>query len=97
MYILLAALTIGCFAFAYTTYNLLMKVESLEDELNRNITVYETNLIDIRDQFIEAEIEIKQLDINGTFESDDEVGIVYKSIRAVINDLDRILKEYEKD
>lgn len=97
MYILLFIFTIGCVSLAYTTYNLLRKVEALEDEIERNLTIYETNLVDIRDQFIDAEIEIKQLDINGTFEFDDEVGIIYKSIKSVINDLSRILKEYEKN
>lgn len=97
MYILLSIFTIACGALSYTTYNLLRKVETLEEELETNLTIYETNLVDIRDQFIDAETEIKQLDINGTFESDDEVGIIFKSVKAVINDLDRILKEYEKN
>lgn len=97
MYILIALFVLISIILAYIAFNLFRKVERLEDELEKNIMIYESNLINLRDEFINAEIEIKQLDVNGTFESDDEVGVVYKSIKAVIEDLDRILKEYEKN
>jgi hypothetical protein len=96
MYFVLATFVVLCLTLAYVTYNLLIKVEKMEDELTRLNLVYQTNLDSLRDTFIDAEIELKQLDINGTFESDDEVGIMYKSIRTIILDLDRTIKEYEK-
>mgnify|MGYP001227313696 FL=1 len=74
-------IVLGCFAitFAYTSWNLFQKVERLEtwiEDYAARVTITK-NVLD-------------ELDSEGKFESDDEIGTVFEGIKDTINDLQTI-------
>ena len=54
----------------FTTFNLLRKVESLEDY----VVDYNEFVTKLRDQISSSTDRLKQIDQKGTFEGDDEIG-----------------------
>ena len=75
---------LGCFAitFAYTSWNLFQKVERLEtwvEDYAARITITK-NVLD-------------ELDSEGKFESDDEIGTVFEGIKDTINELETITNQ----
>ena len=77
-------ITLGCLAitFAYTSWNLFQKVERLEtwvEDYAAKITITK-NVLD-------------QLDSEGKFESDDEIGAVFEGIKNAVNDLTSITEK----
>ena len=77
-------IVLGCLAitFAYTSWNLFQKVERLEtwvEDYAAKITITK-NVLD-------------QLDSEGKFESDDEIGVVFQGIQQAVNDLTTITEE----
>ena len=74
-------IVLGCFAitFAYTSWNLFQKVERLEtwiEDYAARVTITK-NVLD-------------ELDSEGKFESDDEIGTVFEGIKDTTNDLQTI-------
>ena len=74
---IISTLTLG-----WTTYNQLQKVERLEDWIEN----YSARLI-------QTQTLLKELDSEGKFESDDEVGTVFKAIQEAINDFTTITEK----
>ena len=72
-------LGITTITFGYTSFNLFRKVERLEDWVE-----------DYSQRVVEADETLKQLDSEGKFESDDEIGVVFDGIRDTIKDLTNI-------
>ena len=77
-------IVLGCFAitFAYTSWNLFQKVERLEtwiEDYAARVTITK-NVLD-------------ELDSEGKFESDDEIGTVFEGIKDTINDLETITNQ----
>ena len=77
-------ITLGCLAitFAYTSWNLFQKVERLEtwvEDYAAKITITK-NVLD-------------QLDSEGSFESDDEIGTVFQGIKDTVNELTDITNQ----
>ena len=75
---------LGCFAitFAYTSWNLFQKVERLEtwvEDYAARITITK-NVLD-------------ELDSEGKFESDDEIGTVFEGIKETINEMESITNQ----
>ena len=68
--------------------NLLTYSERLEDILEE----YQSKLIEVRTKIVDAEIKLKEIDIRGAFEADDEVGYVFKSIKEVSEDLTKTIQ-----
>lgn len=68
--------------------NLLIQVEYLEERVN----FYESAFEEIRTQVLNTEIELRELDIRGSFESDDEVGFVFKQIKELSSDLNKTVQ-----
>jgi len=71
----------GCLAvtFGYTSFNLLRKVERLE-----------TWIEEYTDRVIQTKTTLDQLDSEGKFKSDDEIGVVFDGIKNTIKDLTNI-------
>ena len=70
----------------YTVWNLLRKVERLEDTAN-DLSEYLYNTSTIIDQMNER---VQEVDKRGTFESDDEVGFFFeqlKEIQSILNSI----------
>lgn len=83
--ILLALLGYGC-------WNLLKQAEQLENQCIMYIDI----ITEIRDKVLDVEIELKEIDIKGSFEADDEVGFVFKEIKQLSAELvETVNKAYE--
>ena len=72
-------LGITTLTFGYTSFNLFRKVERLEDWVE-----------DYSQRVIDADTTLKELDSEGKFESDDEIGVVFEGIKNTIKDLSTI-------
>ena len=72
--------------FGYFTWNLMRKVEKYED-----IAQYQQNYIENISTIIgESSKRLREVDEKGTFESDDEVGFFFNTIKEI----QRILDEF---
>tara|TARA_Y100000356_G_scaffold23082_1_gene16262 strand:- start:102 stop:362 length:261 start_codon:yes stop_codon:yes gene_type:complete len=69
-------------ASCYVIWNLNTKLESLEDWITDFINTIQ-----------KIQTDIKKIDYKGYFESDDEVGVIFKQIQTTINQLDRFKGE----
>ena len=73
----LLSITLG-----WTTYNQIQKVERLEDWVE-NFSA----------QIILTQRTLDELDSEGKFESDDEIGTVFTAIKDTVNDLNKLTEE----
>ena len=72
-------LGITTITFGYTSFNLFRKVERLEDWVE-----------DYSQRIVDANTTLGELDSEGKFESDDEIGVVFEGIKNTIKDLSTI-------
>ena len=69
----------------YTTFNLLRKNEKLED-----ITLsYREYLLKLKQHIDITDQKLKNIDAKGTFDSDDEIGWFFKSIKELQDKLNQ--------
>ena len=78
-YILLSIIII---ILGWTTFNLTRKVERLE-----------TWVEDYAQRINDTNNVLKEIDSKGTFEADDEIGVVFKSIKETVDELNEITEE----
>ena len=79
MITIVIALLILVVILGYTTFNLLRKNEKQEDIL----ASYMTYLNKISDIIEESDKKIHEVDVKGTFESDDEIGFFFTNIKMI--------------
>lgn len=85
-------LVIAVIVLSYGCFNLIKQNEQLEEVA----VFYQTNMDEIREKALQTEIQLKELDIKGAFEADDEVGVIFQNIKEISNDLTQsILDTYE--
>lgn len=77
--VLITILSILLLVTSYVIYNLLRKVELLED----TIEIYQNRFRNTYDK-------MKDIDSTGAFESDDEVGSIFSGIREVLEETEQI-------
>ena len=77
--VILGVLTL---TFGFTTYNQMRKVERLEDWVENYSArgIQTKNILD-------------ELDSEGKFESDDEIGVVFEGIKDAVNELNTITEK----
>jgi len=93
MIILTIILGIMVVILGYTTFNLLRKNEKQEDIL----VGYMTYLNKISDIIEASDKKVKEIDIKGSFKSDDEVGFFFQQIQSIQTILNSfIIKNVEK-
>ena len=93
MIILTIILGITVVILGYTTFNLLHKNEKQEDIL----TGYMTYLNKISQTIEAADKKMQEVDIKGSFKSDDEVGFFFQQIQSIQTILNAfIIKNVEK-
>ena len=80
--ILTAVFVLLSITLGWTTYNQIQKVERLEDWVE-NFSA----------QIILTQRTLDELDSEGKFNSDDEIGTVFTAIKDTINDLNKITEE----
>jgi len=74
----------------YIVRNLLKKMETLEDnidELVKNITDYDAFYEDLKRRVNVSNSRLKQIDRLGSFEADDETGVIFKELKDIVNEL----------
>ncbi len=75
-------LLLVCLILLYVIRNLLRKVE-----------LYEDFVADILEDIKKIVVGMQSLDIRGSFESDDEVGIIFKAMKSLVDQLKLFLGE----
>lgn len=77
LYSIIGILTISNIFFIWRGTQLVRQIESIQNELDEsNYSTY-----DSLEKMLE---EMRQIDIRGSFESDDEVGVVFKELKDII-------------
>ena len=66
----------------YVIFNLTRKVERLENWVE-----------DYAQRVIDSQQVLKEIDDKGNFEADDEVGIVFQSIKSTVDELNQITEK----
>ena len=84
-YIVIGILSLGCITLGFTTYNLLRKVERIEDVVIR----YDRFISEYSKQLDNTDKRLKEIDEKGIFKSDDEIGWFFKQIKRLQNDVSR--------
>jgi hypothetical protein len=77
LYIIIGVLTLSNIFFIYRGTQL---VRQVEDAINQTDNVTEETMEALQ----RMNDEMKQIDIRGSFESDDEVGVVFKELKGII-------------
>jgi hypothetical protein len=67
----------------YTTWNLLVKNEKLED----TVVSYDEYFLELNNAISEADKRLKKIDERGLFKSDDEIGWFFTSVKEIQNSL----------
>ena len=72
---------------------LLKQTEQLEDQVSYYIDIVDA----VREKVLDVQVQLKEIDIKGSFEADDEVGFVFKEIQELVDDLTNTINEaYEQ-
>ena len=79
--IVINVLVIICVVLGFTTYNLMTKNEKLEDIAFS----YRDYIKKLQTHIKSIETRVKQIDEKGSFQSDDEIGWFFKSIKSFQN------------
>ena len=77
-----ALLTIIILTLGWTTFNLTRKVERLE-----------TWIEDYAERIQQTQDVLKEIDQKGTFQADDEIGVVFQSIKETVDELNEITEQ----
>ena len=75
-------LTLFVLILSWTTFNLTRKVERLE-----------TWIEDYAQRIQDTKQVLEEIDAKGSFEADDEIGVVFTSIKEAIEELNEITEE----
>lgn len=87
--LVITILSIIILGLGYGCYNLIKQNEALEEAT----LFYQNKFDEIREKALQTEIQLKELDIKGAFESDDEVGFVFKAIKDISSDLNQTIQD----
>ena len=79
--VILSVLTL---VLGYTTFNLLRKNEALEEVIEEQEVVIATTA----DRSDKSMARMKEIDRIGSFEADDETGVIFKNIYDIITELE---------
>ena len=63
----------------------------------KRITQYEQFLVNIEKIISYSNEKVKQIDVKGTFESDDEIGFFFQEVKKLQNMLDDIFEKTEQE
>ena len=86
-YVITGILVAIILTFSYIIRNLMIKVEKYED-----VTVDQTKYLQsISNIIVESNKHIQNLDENGVFQSDDEVGYFFEQMKLIQEELNRYM------
>ena len=78
LYIIIGVLTLSNIFFIYRGTQL---VRQVEDTLNETSDIKEETILTLE----KMSNDMKEIDIRGSFENDDEVGVVFKELKSIID------------
>lgn len=78
LYIIIGVLTLSNIFFIYRGTQL---VRQVEDALNETSDIREETILTLE----KMSNDMKEIDIRGSFENDDEVGVVFKELKSIID------------
>lgn len=84
MLVLIILLTILVGVLGFSTWNLLKKLEKLEDTVQNQQKYVE----DISNVLQDSSKRLREIDSNGSFSSDDEVGFFFENLKQIQSVLD---------
>ena len=93
MVLIIVILSVLTLLLGYTTYNLLRKNEALEDAIEEQEVV----IADVAEKIDSSMAQMKEIDILGSFEADDETGIIFKNLYEIISELEQYYGSEEKE
>lgn len=93
MIYIIAILAITNIVSIYACYNLLKQVEQVED-YNESLEQY---IEFLKDKISEAYKTIKEADIKGSFEADDEVGTIFNNIKQAVDYLQLLFTDTDNN
>lgn len=88
MIILINVLVILALVIGYIIWNLMKKVEKLENIIN----IQEKYITDFYDLVKQSELKIKEIDSKQLFQSDDEVGFFFTNLKTIQEALSDYIK-----
>jgi hypothetical protein len=77
LYIIIGVLTLSNIFFIYRGTQLIRQIESIANDMDVQNEITITTL----EKMLE---EMRQIDIRGSFESDDEVGVVFTELKDIV-------------
>ena len=83
MTIIISILSVLIILLLYTNYNLLKKNEKCEDI----IITYERYMVNLSNTIKDSDKRLKEVDRKGSFESDDEVGFFFITLKEIQDQL----------
>jgi hypothetical protein len=86
-------LSITTLMMTFSTWNLLRKNEVQEDVMEEQ----ETTLAEIASRIDSSMARMKEIDRIGSFEADDETGVVFKQLYEVISELEKYYGTQEEE
>lgn len=90
MELFVITLSILCVIQSYIIFNLYKKYDKLENIYESLLKKSEEDfqfIFSIRNRVMSQKSYLRQLDRNGSFESDDEVGYFFTELKKIINDI----------
>lgn len=84
--VILLLIIVGCAIFIS---NLIKQAEKLEERVEDMYLVFE----EIRKLSLDTQVNLTELDIRGVFEADDEVGVTFKNIKRISDDLTEYINQ----
>jgi hypothetical protein len=92
MIVTIILLSLTTLTLGYTTWNLLRKNEAQEDVVEEQ----ETTLAEIASRIDSSMSRMKEIDRIGSFEADDETGVVFKQMYEIISQLEEYYGSQEE-
>jgi len=100
-FIVVSTILVGVIITAFLIIrNLLKQIEDFEEYTTNSeshIEFLSTWLVTFRRTILNIQQRITEIDIKGSFESDDEVGFAFKEIKKAVSELDELFEVEEEE
>jgi hypothetical protein len=97
MIIILILFFISSVAAIFLLFRCLLLIQEVE-RLEEDVQYFEESIYVFKDRLMQAQIRMKEIDIRGAFESDDEVGYTFKELQEIVDDTNKFIEQlYERD
>jgi len=80
----------------YLVINMLLREEALEEFYETKTELLETQLVNVKIKVEETVVRLKEVDIRGSFEADDEVGFAFQDIKKLNEELLSFIVTYNQ-